>query len=289
VAGKQVTVDLPGAAPKTITRVQVSAALTQNTQNRFSALRQFRVDVSTNGTTFTPAFTSPADAFPSVPPRPVIPDMILRSFALPSPVSATHVRLVVLTNQCTGQPLFQGVQDADPLNPTDCRGQGEPPGTDPGGAAQLPPEQGTTVRVAEFQVFASGGGAVPNQADLQVTKVDSQDPVQRGQAFDYVITVKNNGPATATGVTVTDTLPKNAGFANATTTQGSCLAKPAKRIVTCNIGTMTALQTVTVTITVKATDQKPIVNCAQATAASPPEPSPDPSPNSDCETTTVTG
>ena len=151
VANKQVTVDLPGTAPKTIRRIQVSASLNFG-QNRFQALRQFRVDVSTDGTNFTPAFTSPDNAFPGAAPRPVLPELILRTFAF-APVSATHVRLVVLTNQCTGQPQFHGVQDADVLNPTDCRGQGEPAGTDPAG--QAPPAQAATVRAAEFQVFGS--------------------------------------------------------------------------------------------------------------------------------------
>ena len=152
VADKQVTVDLGGTDQKTVRRVQVSTSLNQG-ENRFTALRQFRLDVSTDGTTFTPAFTSPADAFPGVSPRPVLPEMILRSFTLPVPVQATHVRLVVLTNQCTGQTDFHGIQDADPLNPTDCRGQGEPPGTDP--LLRAPAAQAATVRAAELQVFTN--------------------------------------------------------------------------------------------------------------------------------------
>ena len=30
--------------------------------------------------------------------------------------TATHVRFVVLTNQCTGAPDYQGDQDDDPIN-----------------------------------------------------------------------------------------------------------------------------------------------------------------------------
>jgi extracellular elastinolytic metalloproteinase len=36
-------------------------------------------------------------------------------------VTATHVKLIVVNNQCTGQPAFQGEQDQDPNNATDCR------------------------------------------------------------------------------------------------------------------------------------------------------------------------
>ena len=45
------------------------------------------------------------------------------------------------------------------------------------------------------------------QADLQVTKTDCPDPVFVGERFTYTVTVKNNGPDTALGVKVTDTLP----------------------------------------------------------------------------------
>ena len=52
-------------------------------------------------------------------PRPVAPDLILRSFNV-TPTSVTHLRLVVLENQCTGGPDFQGDQDNDPTNDSDC-------------------------------------------------------------------------------------------------------------------------------------------------------------------------
>jgi extracellular elastinolytic metalloproteinase len=161
-SAQQVTVDLSGTTAQMVSRVQVSSMLQQG-QNRFTALRQFRVDISTDGTMFVPAFTSPADAFPGASPRPGVPDMIIRSFSFPA-VPATHVRLVVLQTQCTGQSEFHGIQDNDLLNGTDCRGQGEPVGTDPAGASgQTPPPQNTNTRAAEFQVFKSeanvdGGG-----------------------------------------------------------------------------------------------------------------------------------
>ena len=54
-----------------INRAQVSAMLEVG-QNRFTALRQFRLETSTNGTTFTPWITSSIDAFPGFNPRPVV-------------------------------------------------------------------------------------------------------------------------------------------------------------------------------------------------------------------------
>ena len=117
----QVTVNLQGTAPVTINRVQVSAMLEPG-QNRFTALRQFKIQTSTNGVTFRDwiPLHDAGNAFPGFNPRPVAPEIILRSFSGPSR-PATHVRIIVLNNQCTGNPSFQGDQDADPLNGTDCR------------------------------------------------------------------------------------------------------------------------------------------------------------------------
>jgi hypothetical protein len=152
IAGKQVTVRL--ATAETFDRIQVSAMLRHRTpadvndsggQNRFSALRRFELQACeaggavdcTQDAQFRTVYTSAADAFPAVRPRPRAPDLIIRSFAVPS-TRATHVRLRVLTNQCTGTPGYQGDQDDDPLNITDCE-EGS--------------VQDDNVRAAELQVF----------------------------------------------------------------------------------------------------------------------------------------
>ena len=152
VAGKQVTVDLAGGASQ-VRRVQVSAQLRttistdpdNGAQSRFSALRQFRVlaceatgvVTCVNPADFHVIYTSPADAFPSVAPRPRAPELIIESFAVPK-TKATHLRLEVLTNQCTGTPDYAGEQDADPRANTDCT---------------TASSQALNVRIAEFQVF----------------------------------------------------------------------------------------------------------------------------------------
>jgi len=135
---QSLTIQLSNA--RTISRINVSAMLGPG-QNRFTALRRFRVDVSNDGATFTPAFTSATDAFPGAAPRPVAPDLILRTFTLPSPVIAKYVRLVALTNQCQGGPAFQGDQDSDPSNNSDCT---------TGNATQA-----NQIRVTEVEVFGS--------------------------------------------------------------------------------------------------------------------------------------
>jgi uncharacterized repeat protein (TIGR01451 family) len=265
-ATQAVTVDLAGDAPQVVGRVQVSSMLQQG-QNRFTALRQFRIDVSTDGSTFTPVYTSPDDAFPGGSPRPGVPEMILRSFSFPA-VSATHVRLVVLHTQCTGQSQFHGVQDDDIANGTDCRGEGEPTGTDPAAASgQTPRPQNANTRAAEFQVFAAAPAA-----DLDVRMSDAPDPAKRNQNLVYTITVANLGHSTANGVTLLDTLPKGINFGTVVSTQGSCTFNSTKKEVACSLGNIANGNTVTVSIVVKPTTLGTLTNTVTAQATSPADP-----------------
>jgi len=95
----------------------------------------------------------------------VSPELLIRTFDIPA-TTATHIRLVVLTNQCTGNPAYQDPgdpattdQDNDPTKDTDCR-LGSPlygaatPEVPVVGSVALgrAPQQGN-VRVAELQVF----------------------------------------------------------------------------------------------------------------------------------------
>ena len=148
MGGKQVTVDLAGTEAVNVKHVNVSA-LVFSGQNRFTALRSFelwacnskKADCST-GAGFSKVYSSPANAFPGDAPRPISPIMLLRGFDIPN-TKATHLRLVVKTNQCTGGPEFQGDQDADPINNPDC---------------DLNPTPDVRfVRVAELQAFGESG------------------------------------------------------------------------------------------------------------------------------------
>jgi uncharacterized repeat protein (TIGR01451 family) len=58
------------------------------------------------------------------------------------------------------------------------------------------------------------------EADLEITKSDSPDPVTTGSDLTYTITVTNNGPDAATSVTVTDTLPAETTFVSCSSTGG---------------------------------------------------------------------
>ncbi|MDX6511874.1 MAG: extracellular elastinolytic metalloproteinase, partial [Gaiellaceae bacterium] len=128
VAGAKVTVKLAGGV-HLIKSIGVSALLhptysgnpDTGSQSRFSALRQFEIWTCTaslanlncaSPLAFTKIYTSPADAFPGLAPRPVAPDLAFRKFDIPD-TTASHVRLVVKTNQCIGTPAYAGEQDND--------------------------------------------------------------------------------------------------------------------------------------------------------------------------------
>jgi uncharacterized repeat protein (TIGR01451 family) len=83
-----------------------------------------------------------------------------------------------------------------------------------------------------------GSAAPSGSADLSITKTDSPDPVNVGSILTYTIQVQNIGPDTASGVTVTDQLPKGVDFVSVTTTSGQCARKGKK--VTCDLGTLAA-------------------------------------------------
>jgi extracellular elastinolytic metalloproteinase len=221
VAGRQVTVDLAGGT-QTVDRVQVSAAF--NT-GRFVPVRQFEILTCTTGAVvanpnclgtlapagFTSIFTSDPDTFPGDVPRPLISQMLIESFDVPN-TSATHVMIRVLTNQCTGNTDFQGVQDTDPLNPTECRSTGDEPTADP---AQQLPATDMQVRIAELQVFASEG-AVVNGADPAVA-LSKTGPLTAapGSEITYTINYANIGPAAAEEAKIIDGLPGQLVFVSA--------------------------------------------------------------------------
>jgi large repetitive protein len=94
----------------------------------------------------------------------------------------------------------------------------------------------TTVLWA-FLCLAVGAPIVfsaPNaDVDLAISKSDSVDPVIAGESLTYQLTITNAGPAIATGVAITDTLPIGVTYTSASI---GCVYNASLGIVRCDMG-----------------------------------------------------
>jgi len=126
---------------------------------------------------------------------------------------------------------------------------------------------------------------VQPSADLAVTKADAPDPVNVGQNFTYTVVVANNGPNTASGVSLSDPLPAGVAFVSANSTVGTC--SQAAGTVICAIGSLAsgASATITIVVTVQPGPGRALTNTATASATGSSDPVP--GNNSGTATTTV--
>jgi len=88
--------------------------------------------------------------------------------------------------------------------------------------------------------FAAAGDAAPapGSADLAISKSASAASVTVGSTLTFAIKAENRGPDPATGVTVTDPLPKGVDYVSSTSTAGQCGLQGQK--VVCAIGNLAA-------------------------------------------------
>jgi|GEM_PF-411240 len=91
----------------------------------------------------------------------------------------------------------------------------------------------------------------PDSVDIAVTLTGATNPAPKSSPFAYTITVTNNGPANATGVSVTNPLPAGLSFLSATSSQGSCNFSTGT--LTCNVGALAAGAGAIITLNVNAT------------------------------------
>jgi uncharacterized repeat protein (TIGR01451 family) len=106
------------------------------------------------------------------------------------------------------------------------------------------------------------------EANLRVTQVDSLDPDGVNLPHTYTVTVTNQGPGSASGVTLVDTLDPAVTYVSATPSQGSC--GEAGGVVTCNLGALAngASATIDIIVTNPPTPQT-ITNTAVVSATEP--------------------
>ncbi len=74
------------------------------------------------------------------------------------------------------------------------------------------------------------------EADLALTLTSSSASVEPEQELTYTISITNQGPGDASGVSLTNTLPPEVSFVSATSADASC--SEATSIVTCDVGAL---------------------------------------------------
>lgn len=126
---------------------------------------------------------------------------------------------------------------------------------------------------------------VAGSSDLSMVKTSTPNPVQVNSTLTYTLTVTNDGPDEATGVTVTDILPASFTIGTITPSQGTCNPLVGTTL-TCNLGTIANGGNATVTIETTPTQTGVIANTAVVSGD---QPDPDPTDNSSTESTTVEG
>ncbi len=123
------------------------------------------------------------------------------------------------------------------------------------------------------------------KVELSVIKEDDPDPVDVGDNLTYTLTMTNEGPNDATGVTVTDELPEGVEFVSAEASQGGTDACDEQAgVVACNLGDIGNGDTATVEIVVTPTAVGTIENTAEVSSATD---DPDTTNNEATESTTV--
>lgn len=97
---------------------------------------------------------------------------------------------------------------------------------------------------------AKGTVTFTGLADLSLAK-SGAPTVVAGTEMTYLITVRNDGPSSATAVKVADTLPLGVSFVTVTPSQGSCTSgQPGARDLVCGLGNLAAAAQATVTVRV---------------------------------------
>ena len=115
---------------------------------------------------------------------------------------------------------------------------------DTGLHAPVNPNNGQFFGLSHIE-FCFDKDVTPN---LDITKTASTTQVTEGGAFSYTITVENTGDASATNVVVTDDLDNNLTGVSVSASQGTCDPVGAGNTIECDLGTIAAGASATVTI-----------------------------------------
>ncbi len=143
---------------------------------------------------------------------------------------------------------------------------------------QADPNPFNNLAEAAFTVTEPGSGA-----DLVVSKTAEPDVVAAGEVLTYTITISNNGPATATTVLVSDTLPAGAAFVSVSPGAPDCAESGG--VITCTLASLANGEMATVTLLVTTATTGTLTNTVTVESL---EPDPIPFNNSATVETLVT-
>jgi uncharacterized repeat protein (TIGR01451 family) len=117
----------------------------------------------------------------------------------------------------------------------------------------------------------TGSGGPVNgsaNADLEIAKSASPNPVEPGSVVTFTLTVTNNGPSTAQFITVTDVLSGGSlGGVVTTSTDGSVTVTVSGNSVTFTVGSLNANSVITMVYTATAPSLGVMTNTAVVTSA----------------------
>ncbi|OGI22163.1 MAG: hypothetical protein A2808_04030 [Candidatus Moranbacteria bacterium RIFCSPHIGHO2_01_FULL_55_24] len=126
------------------------------------------------------------------------------------------------------------------------------------------------------------------EPDVEITKIDDQDPIISGNILTYTLTAKNNGVNPATDVVVTDTLPVNFQLMSVTPGAGDSCSDAEDVIdkdIQCELGTLAPNETAVIIVKGIALGVGTLENTAEVTNTNGDTNTEN---NSDTEETTVT-
>ncbi len=127
---------------------------------------------------------------------------------------------------------------------------------------------------------------VDPDANLAIVKTASPEPVTAGDKVTYTLAVSNAGPADARAVTVTDHLPAGTTIVSVTPRAGTCAN--AGPTVTCSLGTVPALKSVTIEVVLQTSPSLVVGTLANTATVSSATHDPDLANNSSTATSKVT-
>ncbi|RLL52301.1 DUF11 domain-containing protein [Mariprofundus sp. EBB-1] len=104
-------------------------------------------------------------------------------------------------------------------------------------------------------LFTTVQKPVPAKADMSISMKSIPEKVLVGDTFEYVLTIRNHGPASAASTKISTQVPFSTEFISITSNQGQCAAPPnagGLSVLTCNLGSLMHDDLATVTVKLRA-------------------------------------